>query len=88
MRVRFTLATVALSCRLAVLGAHGLADWILPSLGLARADYVPEPKPVRTGVYRVGATSFPGWTLHDWHAIRSPVNIAPEDVGLKCPSRK
>lgn len=44
---------------------------ILPSLGLARADYVPEPKPVRTGVYRVGATSFPGWTLHDWHAIRS-----------------
>ena len=58
--------------------AHGCAPRrkdveveILPSLGLARADYVPEPKPVRTGVYRVGATSFPGWTLHDWHAIRS-----------------
>jgi len=44
---------------------------ILPSLGLARADYVPEPKPVKTGAYRVGATSFPGWTFHDWHAIRS-----------------
>lgn len=28
MRVRLTLAMVALSCRLAVLGAHGLADWI------------------------------------------------------------
>ena len=44
---------------------------VLPSLGLARSDYVPEPKPVRTGLYHVGATSFPGWTLHDWHAIRS-----------------
>ena len=28
MRVRLTFATVALSCRLAVLGACGLADWI------------------------------------------------------------
>ena len=44
---------------------------ILPSLHLERTDYVPEPKPVKTGIYRVGATSFPGWTLHDWHAIRS-----------------
>ena len=44
---------------------------ILPSLNLGRADYVPEPKPIKTGPYRVGATLFPGWTLHDWHAIRS-----------------
>ena len=44
---------------------------VLPSLGLSKADYVPEPKQVKTGRYRIGATSFPGWTLHDWHAIRS-----------------
>ena len=103
MRMQLALAMVALSCRLAVLGTSGLADWISISHDMADVrvedgvlkgrvarrdpffrvrlkehfvgtiDHAERalPKPVRTGVYRVGATSFPGWTLHDWHAIRS-----------------
>lgn len=34
---------------------------ILPSLGLEKASYVPEPKPVE-GDYEIGAVYFPGWT--------------------------
>ncbi|MCQ2402471.1 MAG: glycoside hydrolase family 99-like domain-containing protein [Lentisphaeria bacterium] len=30
-------------------------------LGLPKADYVPEPRPVETGDYRIGALYFPGW---------------------------
>ncbi len=33
---------------------------ILPSLNLPRADYVPEPKPVKSE-YEIGALYFPGW---------------------------
>ena len=44
---------------------------VRPSLNLPRADYPPEPKPVSTAPYEVGAVLFPGWTLHKWHAIRS-----------------
>lgn len=44
---------------------------VLPSLQLPKAAYVPEPHPVRTGEYKVGATLFPGWTSHHWHAIWS-----------------
>ena len=34
---------------------------ILPSLNLPKADYVPEPKPVKSD-YEIGAFYFPGWT--------------------------
>ena len=44
---------------------------VLPSLGLSRADYPPEPHPVDTAPYEIGAFLFPGWTDHRWHAIRS-----------------
>ena len=41
--------------------ADGLAveAEVQPSLGLAKADYVPEPKPVKTGKYEIGAFLFP-----------------------------
>ena len=42
---------------------------VLPSLGLAKADYVPAPKPVKTGKYEVGAFLFPGWDTHLWHGV-------------------
>lgn len=42
---------------------------VLPSLGLAKADYVPEPKPVKTGKYEIGAFLFPGWDTHLWHGV-------------------
>lgn len=35
-------------------------EQFLPDLGLARADYVPEPRPVR-GAFEVGVYYFPGW---------------------------
>ena len=44
---------------------------VLPSLNLPKADYPPEPKPVDTAPYEVGAFLFPGWTLHKWHTIWS-----------------
>ena len=40
-----------------------------PSLNLAKADYPPEPQPVDTRPYQIGAFAFPGWTFHQWHAI-------------------
>ena len=43
---------------------------VLPSLGLAKVDYPPEPKPISTAPYEVGALLFPGWTSHPWHPIR------------------
>ncbi len=42
---------------------------VKPSLGLPRADYVPAPKPVKTGRYEVGAFIFPGWDSHHWHGV-------------------
>ena len=47
---------------------------VRPSLGLSKADYVPEPKPIGTRC-EVGAISFPGWRRHSWDRIR---NFAPE----------
>lgn len=47
---------------------------VLPSLNLPRADYVPEPKPVKT-TCRIGAIAFPGWTGHRWECVR---NFTPE----------
>lgn len=44
---------------------------VKPSLGLAKADYPPEPRPVKTGRYEIGALLFPGWTLQKWHAVWS-----------------
>ncbi len=43
----------------------------LPAITTPRADYVPEPKPVR-GPFEVGAYYFPGWkTASQWHPIQS-----------------
>lgn len=42
-----------------------------PNLCLAKADYVPEPRPVR-GPFEVGAYYFPGWrSAGQWQPIRS-----------------
>ncbi len=44
-------------------------DRFLPSLNLPKADYVPEPKPVR-GDYEVGVYYFPGWDSYgSWARI-------------------
>lgn len=43
----------------------------LPSLGLAKADYPPEPKPISTAPYSIGAFLFPGWDTHRWHGVWS-----------------
>ena len=48
---------------------------VLPSLNLAKADYVPEPKPVKSE-YEIGALYFPGWYQgHSWSRVwdRCPV---------------
>ena len=48
---------------------------VLPSLNLPRADYVPEPKPLKSE-YEIGALYFPGWYHgHSWSRIwnRCPV---------------
>jgi len=42
---------------------------VKPSLGLAKADYPAEPKPVDTAPYEIGALLFPGWVNHKWHAV-------------------
>ena len=39
---------------------------VQPSLDLAPCDYPPEPRPVKTGPYEVGAIIFPGWLAHSW----------------------
>ncbi len=47
----------------------------LPSLNLPKADYVPEPKPVKSE-YEIGALYFPGWYHgHSWSRVwnRCPV---------------
>ena len=44
---------------------------VLPSLGLPPAAYPPEPRPVSTAPYEIGAFLFPGWTSHRWHAVWS-----------------
>jgi len=48
---------------------------VLPSLNLPKADYVPEPRPVKSE-YEIGALYFPGWYHgHSWSRIwnRCPV---------------
>lgn len=45
-----------------------------PSLHLPKAEYVPEPKPIKT-TCEVGAISFTGWDTHPWERIR---NFTPE----------
>ena len=56
--------------------ADGMATRTVPvkadvkqSLGLAKADYVPVPKPAKTGRYEIGAFLFPGWVSHQWHGV-------------------
>lgn len=47
---------------------------VLPSLNLSKADYVPEPRPVKSD-YEIGAYYFPGWYHgHSWSRVwnRSP----------------
>ena len=44
---------------------------VKPSLGLERCFYPPEPKPVDTAPYEIGAILFPGWFYHRWHAVWS-----------------
>ncbi len=42
---------------------------VLPSLNLPKADYVPEPKPVKSA-YEIGALYFPGWYQgHSWSRV-------------------
>jgi len=42
---------------------------VLPSLNLPKADYVPEPKPVKSE-YEIGALYFPGWYHgHSWSRV-------------------
>ncbi len=42
---------------------------VMPSLNLPKADYVPEPKPVKSE-YEIGALYFPGWYHgHSWSRI-------------------
>ncbi len=48
---------------------------VLPSLNLVKANYVPEPKPVKSD-YEIGALYFPGWYQgHSWSRVwdRCPV---------------
>ncbi len=48
---------------------------VLPSLGLAKASYVPEPRPVETD-YDIGALYFPGWAkIQAWQRVW---NVCPE----------
>ena len=42
---------------------------VKPSLGLQPADYPPEPRPVSTAPYEVGALIFPGWDAHVWNTV-------------------
>ena len=42
---------------------------VLPSLNLPKADYVPEPNPVKSE-YEIGALYFPGWYHgHSWSRV-------------------
>ena len=53
---------------------------ITASLGLPKADYVPEPQPVDTGDFEVGALYFPGWD--------NRANGGWQRVFNRCPERK
>jgi hypothetical protein len=51
---------------------------VKPSLNLAQASYVPEPKPVSTGPYQVGVYYFPGWNdATRWAPLQSWPNRKP-----------
>jgi len=60
-----------------VLRKMDVAVDVEPSLGLPKAEYVPEPRPVETD-YDIAAIYFPGWPSHwEWDGIRKT-----------CPERK
>ncbi|MBP5671196.1 MAG: glycoside hydrolase family 99-like domain-containing protein [Victivallales bacterium] len=59
--------------------AEGMME-ITKSLGLPRAAYVPEPQPVDTGDYEIGALYFPGWD--------NRANGGWQRVFARCPERK
>ncbi len=40
---------------------------VLPSLGLAKCAYPPEPRPLDTGDVEIGVFLFPGWVRHQWY---------------------
>ena len=42
---------------------------VKPSLGLARLDYPPEPRPADTGGIEIGSFVFPGWDTHRWYPV-------------------
>ncbi|NQT13599.1 MAG: hypothetical protein HQ582_12675, partial [Planctomycetes bacterium] len=48
---------------------------VLPSLNLRKADYVPEPKPVKSE-YEIGALYFPGW--YHGHSLSRVWNRCPD----------
>ena len=48
---------------------------VKPSLGLARLDYPPEPRPADTGDIEIGSFIFPGWDTHRWYPVW---NCVPE----------
>lgn len=58
---------------------EGMMD-ITPSLNLPKAAYVPEPQPVDTGEYEIGALYFPGWD--------NRANGGWPRVFTRCPERK
>ena len=37
-----------------------------PAISVSRADYVPEPRPVKTDPYEIGVYYFPGWSPDQW----------------------
>ena len=52
-------------------GQYAASGVITPNLNLAKADYVPEPKPIESD-YEIGAFYFPGWATHkQWKRIMS-----------------
>lgn len=44
---------------------------VKPSLGLKAESYPPEPSPVCTAPYEIGALIFPGWKSHHFHVVTS-----------------
>ncbi len=63
--------TLEVGCRGGELRRKTTRFKVLPSLGLPRADYVPEPERVSTGPYHIGVTMFPGWTYQSWNPVWS-----------------
>jgi hypothetical protein len=38
-----------------------------PAISISQADYVPEPRPVKTDPYEIGVYYFPGWSPDQWN---------------------